>query len=164
MFGDEGKVLYAAGHGSGAISTLLVDGDGNILVVGRTVAPGSSGGNPAAVRFTSTGVLDSTFGSNGVERYGKIDYNAYPTARAAGRRRSSDDRRPTFEVAERMDGVFVLRTTPTGQPDPTFGVGGNLVAPRSIGKIPSRRASPSTLQATLSPAASSPARIFSIRS
>ncbi len=61
-FGEAGFATATIGMHSGG-NSLAVDADGNIVVVGFSYD--LMGGKPAVARFTSSGALDTTFGSGG---------------------------------------------------------------------------------------------------
>jgi uncharacterized delta-60 repeat protein len=68
-FSGDGKVvtpLNADSQENDDLSSLLIQPDGLIVATGRT----DSGGRMAAVRYTSTGNLDTAFGNSGVTRVG----------------------------------------------------------------------------------------------
>jgi uncharacterized delta-60 repeat protein len=60
-FGVNGKVVFDPGNGEEGITSLALQSDGSILAAGTL-----GNGRPMVARFTSGGVLDATFGTNGV--------------------------------------------------------------------------------------------------
>ena len=130
-----GVVRLDFGHDAEA-SAVTVDGNGNYVVVGSLqgngVPPrGSTGpfqsGGVFVARFTPAGVLDTTFGNNGVVFFnsltGSSDYNGFravaidATGNIVAPGNASPINAGTF-------GNLVARFTPNGALDPTFG-GGN---------------------------------------
>lgn len=67
-FGVEGAVLTSIGNGNEEITALVVDQNDNITVVGSS--EGTVGRILVAARYTSAGVLDSSFGEQGVSLIG----------------------------------------------------------------------------------------------
>jgi uncharacterized delta-60 repeat protein len=68
-FSGDGKVvtpLVATSQDPDYLTSLLIQPNGMIVAVGHT----NTGGDMAAVRYTSTGSLDTSFGSNGIARVG----------------------------------------------------------------------------------------------
>jgi uncharacterized delta-60 repeat protein len=134
-FGTGGAEVYdlgTAGKPSGLIEELEVLPDGRILAVGVSAA-GSGGGQPFVARFTPGGKFDTTFGVEGLFTLNPTDLT---------------DRGKALEVlpdgkllvagaagqkgAEAGD-TLLARLTAGGELDPTFGNGGQTIAPASSG-------------------------------
>jgi uncharacterized delta-60 repeat protein len=86
---------------------------------GKIVAVGSSGGRLVLVRYTSEGVLDTSFGSDGIV--------AGVDARGIGVFVRPDGR--LVAVATRTYALVLARYLPDGRPDATFGRRGLVVTP-----------------------------------
>lgn len=128
-FGTGGKVTTAVGSGSDAAYGVAVQSDGKIVVVGISLIGSSY--DFALVRYTTSGDLDSSFGTGG------------KVTTAIG---SNVDQ--AFSVVLQNDGKIVVagsayaggkrsfalaRYTASGTPDSSFGTGGNVIT--SIGSI-----------------------------
>ena len=128
-FGTGGKVMTPVSPGSDTDQAfaLAIDSSGRIIAAGVASA-GATGNDFALVRYTSTGTLDSTFGTGG-----KVT-----TPLSAG---NGDDR--AFAVAIQSDGKIVAagaatngatgsdfalaRYSSTGMLDSTYGMGGKVM-------------------------------------
>jgi uncharacterized delta-60 repeat protein len=128
-FGNAGIAVHNLGTGGtafGSIEALSLLPDGRFLGAGITNA-GTGDRQLIVARFTAGGALDPSFGAGGVFRSNPTaeDDEAFAMALqpdgkivVAGARSESGD--------ERGD-TWVLRLSPEGQLDPTFGVGGETV-------------------------------------
>ncbi len=120
-FGTAGKTVTDLG-GSDQANALLIDGSGRIVIAG------SDGLHFAAARYFSTGVLDTTFGSHGIEI---LVSPAVPASVATANAIALDSHQNlvlaggAFGVNGTLTGYFaVARLTPNGQIDTTFGTNG----------------------------------------
>lgn len=115
-------------------AAVTVDGNGNYVVVGSlhggfipriSIGAFQSGGVFVA-RYTPAGVLDTTFGSNGVVFFntltGADDYNGFSAVAidSAGNIVASGSAAP---ISEGIFGNLIARFRPDGTLDPTFGGG-----------------------------------------
>ncbi len=64
-FGNGGFITTDFSGGNDTGTTLVINPSGQILVGGRTVLPSVTGSSCAVAAFTSSGVLDTTFGTGG---------------------------------------------------------------------------------------------------
>ncbi len=108
---------YAAGNGSG-VDALGVDASGNILLAGNGYNPVTGTDRPQVVRYTSSGLLDTSFASQGVFDYptGSHEFNGIGF-------------QPGGQIILGMIdpyalGAGVIRLTSNGTIDPTFGTNG----------------------------------------
>lgn len=135
-FGTGGIATVDIGFG-GAGSTdqahsLAIQPDGKILLVGQTAA--STGGNDdvAIMRLTANGVLDS--GASGFDGDGIVTFNYGPVNTDDEVRSAIIQNDGNILVAGSTDGtgssfgLMMLRYTPNGTLDPTFGPGTNGIA------------------------------------
>jgi len=132
QFGSGGSPMSAAYFGG-----LVILGDGHIVACG--VATDSSGHNNALVaRFTSGGVLDASFGSGGRTLL-QLGTNATPASNLFGCSVQPDGKiigvGAGNDVAGNQD-LAVVRLTPSGSPDPTFGSGGVFLQQLGLGASP----------------------------
>lgn len=120
-FGTRGIVTSVI-NSSSKINGLALDINGNIVAVGNTVKDGLS--NLFVSRYTSAGLLDNSFGSNG----GVIVYALQSNANAV-----AIDANNKIIVAgnDGSNNIILLRYTTTGILDSSFAVGG--IATLSIG-------------------------------
>lgn len=119
-FGSDGLVTTVLGASSGAYGAVLQP-DGKIVAVGYTVAVTNEPADVAVVRYNADGSLDSGFGTGGVmildiaggdDRLRDVALLPDGTILAAGQAGLAS---PTF---------LVMRLTPEGVLDSTFGDGG----------------------------------------
>jgi uncharacterized delta-60 repeat protein len=108
----------------GAISPtdrgLAVDASGRILVGGDLYSPAGSRDYFAAARYTADGVLDTSFGTNGVATFdfgSTSDYAIGITADPQGRILLAGY---TFTAANGSDDIALARLLPDGTPDSSF--------------------------------------------
>lgn len=115
-FGTGGTVLSTV---SGSATGLAIDGSGRLVVAGF----GMTTQNLGAARFLGNGTLDGSFGTGGVvtTTINSSTFDAAVTIDGDGRILLAGS-----ENGRRVTGAFVvLRLTPFGLFDPTFGVNGN---------------------------------------
>jgi uncharacterized delta-60 repeat protein len=128
-FASGGKVLTDLGVKSyDGASAVVVQADGKIVVAGSSKAKGK-GVDFALVRYTTSGKLDSSFGTGGkvLTDFGKVDRLAAVALQADGKIVAAGD---TGEILSEtfIEGRFaVARYTSSGKLDPTFGRGGKAV-------------------------------------
>jgi len=118
-----------AGFGSGGTASTKVSGDDEVFALaqqtdGKLIAVGSADdgldSDFAIVRYTSAGVPDPTFSGDGIAT---VEFGGSDTARAVAVQGDG-----SIVVAGSTEGsnsdIAVARLTPTGAPDPIFGVAG----------------------------------------
>jgi uncharacterized delta-60 repeat protein len=121
-FGDAG----VAGADGLAIHAVALHADGRITAAGS--APVAGGIAIAAARFGSDGQLDATFGTGGTVT---TTYDVLFGSHGAAVAVDADDRAlvaGTMGSAVTHDDFALVRYTPDGSLDPTFGPGGKLSA------------------------------------
>lgn len=120
-FAQGGRQLFGLGTGGNALGDIALQGDG------RIVAVGSNGGTVIAARLTAAGEADATFGSGGVATVASL----------SARTGSGPDRSEGIAIQgqdilvanQTATGHFgVVRLTPTGAVDHTFGTNGLATA------------------------------------
>lgn len=127
-FGSAGRVLTPVGPGDDYASGVAVQKDGRVVVAGRT------GNGPQAdlalLRYDAAGRLDASFGQGGrvVTDVGTSFDSASSVAVQPGGKIlvGGNTSLPVAFRLTRSDFVL-LRYTPDGRPDPTFGQGGRVV-------------------------------------
>ena len=123
-------------------NALAVQPDGQIVVAGSDIAPGSSDQNFALIRLTPTGTLDSTFGTGG-----KLTTSFGSSAEeATGMALQADGKivAAGYSFLSGRNVVALARYNPDGTLDTTFGSGGQRTTP--IGAF-SAKATATTVQA-----------------
>jgi uncharacterized delta-60 repeat protein len=110
----------------------LVQGDGKIVVAGNAVVGGGRSRDFALARFNIDGSLDSTFGSSGVVytavagAYGTTCEAVAVALQSNGDIVAGGDSNQTGNSYE----FTLVRYTPSGALDPTFGSGGIVLTPQ----------------------------------
>lgn len=119
-FGVSGR---ATASGAGGATSAFIQPDGKLVFVGYISFPGRFD----FARFTSAGVLDNTFGSNGITHIaaGYSDlYTSSAVMHPDGKIQAVGYVRPSFD----QDWLAAAgRVNPDGSPDDTFGDGGRVV-------------------------------------
>jgi uncharacterized delta-60 repeat protein len=123
-FGTNGKTTINVGGKFDEARAIALASDGKIVLAGHAGVDGGSNGNVGLVRLTTDGVVDPTFGTNGVVNspLGLGDV----TREAFGLAIQPDDRiiiTGEVQVAGVLD-VLVARFTADGALDPSFGTNG----------------------------------------
>lgn len=131
-FGTAGVTSVAQGSGC-TVTALARQSDGRLVAAGYVQSGGAAGRDGCLIRFTSSGQLDSTFGSNGVVTvdFGTtgdwlnslliLDNNLIV---AAG-----------FKFQFGQPTPVIVRVNPDGSLDSSFGVGGRLDVYRMSGQF-----------------------------
>jgi uncharacterized delta-60 repeat protein len=125
-FGVAGKVHTDFGdHGFDRAHSAAIQADGSIVAAGFATSIDGIGENFAVARYTSSGVLDTAFSSDGTTQieFGSCCQSAYKVLL------QSDGKIITvgFPNSESSDSDFLLaRLTSTGSLDTTFGIGGKV--------------------------------------
>lgn len=132
-FGENGLALHDLGtrlEPSGGIEDMEVLPDGRILAAGWAEA-GEGDEQLVVARFTPNGQLDRSFGEEGVFRLNPTpeDDEAFALATLPEGRILVAGLRGSGSVGGASAGdTWLLRLTPEGRLDPTFGAGGEAVA------------------------------------
>jgi uncharacterized delta-60 repeat protein len=128
-FGTSGSASVALPNLAGGLSDAVTLPDGSVLVTGSATNPAAPNPlQPFAVKFTSTGALDPTFGTGGITYF----YPASLTNPASQGIGTAIAALPTGQIIVagrvRVDGShrvsFVARLQADGSLDTTFGTGG----------------------------------------
>ena len=115
-FGSAGRLVSDPGNESGDVAcAMVIDGDGKIVVIGNS----AGGSRWFAARYTSAGVLDTSFGSAGEIRLGAATCHA-ATLDTAGRIVVVGTTTTAYQR------FFVSRLTANGSLDPTFNGTGSV--------------------------------------
>jgi uncharacterized delta-60 repeat protein len=123
-FGNNGKVLTTALGSQSRTAGVVILPDSKILVAGTAIS-GTTGNDFALVRFNSNGTLDSSFGNNGAITTHLIG----PNDVASGVALQTDGRivvAGSIVVPGEGD-LALVRYTPDGDLDLSFGVGGKVI-------------------------------------
>ena len=120
-FGSGGKVTFPPATSPNYMSVpangIAVDAAGNVFVAGEQYFAVTTGARRATVRkYTSTGVLDGTFGSGGTAQIGFISTT---NSSAASVRVLSDGK--LLVTGYSVNDSFIARLTATGAADNTYG-------------------------------------------
>ena len=125
-FGLGGRVITDLSGGTEVASAVVAQPDGKLLVAGTATAPGAAG-RAGTFRYLPTGVLDGTFGTNGVvlsNLDGAVSTQAVAIALLADEKILVAAR--SFVAGSNFRwGVF--RYDANGTLDPSFGTGGQTV-------------------------------------
>ncbi len=128
-FGTAGFAVQDLGEEadpSGEITDIAIQPDGRIVVAGSAFPATNTKSELVVARFTAGGQLDPTFGSGGIFR---LDATAgYDEGRALS---LLPDGRIVVAGFNGTRDTWILRLTPNGQLDPSFGTGGQTVASAS---------------------------------
>ncbi|MBL0128817.1 MAG: T9SS type A sorting domain-containing protein [Flavobacteriales bacterium] len=115
-FGSGGKVVTSLGPGGDLSHGMVVQGDGRILLCGQTAIGGDTA--IAIVRYNSTGILDSSFGNNGV-----VVWNVSNVSDEAWSIKTQDDGKILVAGSSGFD-IAMIRLFPDGVLDNSFGTAG----------------------------------------
>jgi uncharacterized delta-60 repeat protein len=123
-FGNNGIVLTRIGYLNSQAMSVMIQPDGKIIAVGTTNTK-ESGKNIAIVRYTKNGILDSSFGINGINSasIGVLDDYTYSAALQRDGRiviAAHTNNGSNFDVA-------LLQFTENGLLDMSFGTDGIVV-------------------------------------
>jgi uncharacterized delta-60 repeat protein len=137
-FGSGGIVTALTGSQSGGGGyAVAIQPDGKIIATGSANAAGSGGTLPrvALVRLNTSGGLDSSFGSNGID---VIDLGAFSSALAValqgdGKIVIAGQQSPGLQVPI----ALIARLTASGSPDPSFHGTGSFAQQYAIGSASS---------------------------
>ena len=118
-FGEEGKVMTDFG-GDDIPNAMLIEPEGKIVTAGM------SAGDLALARYESNGTLDTTFGNNGLVT---TDLGNDEEAFAIARQNDGD-----YVLVGRTGwGLAMVRYTPDGNLDTSFGEGGKVITDKYTG-------------------------------
>lgn len=126
-FGSSGRVITSIGNSYDAATCIALQPDGKILVGGGKLNPGI-GHDFAALRYTSTGILDTTFGVGGIVEVA-LSAGGPDLVNAIA---LQQDGRIILAGYAQFNGnadFAIVRLTATGSFDPTFGTGGVVFTP-----------------------------------
>lgn len=125
-FGSAGKVRTDFGdHNFDQARSAVLQSDGKIAAAGFAISHNGGVQNFALARYTSNGVLDSTFGTNGITQvdFGSCCQSAYRLLLQADGKLIAVG----YPNSESSDSDFLLaRLNPNGSLDPSFGSGGEV--------------------------------------
>ena len=117
-FGTGGSVIQTIGSGTDQALALALQSDGRIVVAG--VASNGSDGDLVVLRYTAGGVLDTTFGTNGIYRHA----DGVATSSGSSVLVQADG---TILIGGQVGSdAVILRLTSGGALDTTFGVMGAM--------------------------------------
>jgi uncharacterized delta-60 repeat protein len=118
-FGMSGSVQYTRDDGPDGGTDVAIQPDGKLVVVGGTVTPDLTVSTFGIVRYLSDGTMDPDFGISGetTVAFGAHSDPGGVALDAAGR---------IIVVGWAQGGAALVRLTQDGQPDLTFGTGGQL--------------------------------------
>jgi len=127
LFADEGKFIYNHASGDDRIMDVALQSDGKIVFVGNATHQGY--GTMIVMRLTEDGILDDTFATNGIFEYSTTSNVGYEYANAIciGANDEIHVACQTYEVANGRSDLGIMKLTPDGAFDESFGEGGNLV-------------------------------------
>lgn len=126
-FGNSGKVVNAFSANGDQLTSLVLQPDGKMVVVGQAV---NTNADFLVARYTSTGLLDNTFGNGGYKFYnfGNLAEQAYTVALQADGK---------IIVAGSVDSlstdIALIRIRSNGVIDSTFGINGKVATALSPG-------------------------------
>ena len=84
-FGSSGIVITTSANGYTAAHALMIESDGKLVAVGSGIGAGNAGVDFAMFRYTTNGVLDSTFGGGTGQVFTRVSPTAFDyTDTAAG--------------------------------------------------------------------------------
>ncbi|MBC7774840.1 MAG: T9SS type A sorting domain-containing protein [Phycisphaerae bacterium] len=125
-FGSNGIVIYEGMEGNDLCNEIALDSMGRILVVGESFS-GAPKDFALLLRLLPSGLLDSTFGDNGVSKmdFGQPENNIQSVAV------QKDQKIVVVGNAgfSQTKSVSMARLWPDGAPDSTFGFNGQVVMP-----------------------------------
>lgn len=130
-FGTNGITMVDFFTRDDIAQAITVQADGKILVSGTSNDTINYYNNPTIVRFTENGVIDSTFGTNGIITVAGIDIDNELTSIAVqndGKIVAAGHYSKVFTGAMDFD-VLVIRVDSNGVPDATFGTNGVAITP-----------------------------------
>jgi uncharacterized delta-60 repeat protein len=118
-FGTAGKVSVDRTGGARGVAVQVQPGTNKLVVIGDGGSTASPGFDVIAWRYTNSGVLDGTFGTNGAATIdvGVLDFVVDGTVDSSGRILAG-----ALSIADDATATLVVtRFTPEGLPDATFG-------------------------------------------
>lgn len=126
-FGDEGVFTYDHGSGDDRIMDVALQSDGKIILTGNATQQGY--GSMIVMRLTEDGTLDETFATEGIFEYSSTSNVGYEYANAVciGANDEIHITGQTYEVANGRSDLPVMKLTPDGEFDTSFGDEGSLV-------------------------------------
>jgi uncharacterized delta-60 repeat protein len=127
-FGSAGSVSTAIGSTNTIPTSVAIQTDGKILVVGNAF---NSNPNVFVARYTASGVLDASFGTNGITI---TSISAFSVATSLAIQSDGKMVIGGYATVGSFHDFMVARYTTTGILDNTFGTGGILTFPFGTGK------------------------------
>lgn len=126
-FADEGKFIYDHAYSGDGIMDAALQSDGKIVFAAYATHQGY--GTMIAMRVTEGGVLDDTFATDGIFEYSTTSNLGYEYANALciGANDEIHIACQTYETASDRSDIAVLKLTPDGAFDTSFGESGSVV-------------------------------------
>jgi uncharacterized delta-60 repeat protein len=127
-FGGDGQVTTDFGKRATGLD-IAVQPDGRIIVAGKSKAPGSDDTDFAAVRYLPNGELDPDFGRDGRVRtdFGRNDHAIAIVLQLDGKIILAGTSGAGRNTAGQKTDYALVRYTPQGKLDPSFGTHGKVV-------------------------------------
>ena len=135
-FGTAGIATQNFGTGvnpSGSIEDLDVLADGRIVVAGRAATGAAMDSELFVARFTAAGGLDPSFATGGVFHVNPTPLGDFGTSLELQPDGKIVIAGVRGEVPDDSGGVWLVRLTPDGQADPSFGAGGEATGAPGAG-------------------------------
>jgi uncharacterized delta-60 repeat protein len=125
-FGSSGKTTTAFSQGYARGQSVVLLPDGSMVVAGAAYNYAADGGDFAAVKYSSSGQLDTTFGNHG---WALVDFGADEAAHSILRQSNGDLLLAgEYSNSDTGEADFALtRLTATGALDTTFASGGHVL-------------------------------------
>jgi uncharacterized delta-60 repeat protein len=123
-FGINGFAFVGTGTDGNRASSVDVVADGSLLISGN--AEFTSSNEVFLTQISSTGTVNTSFGTNGYVRYTGVSRSLIPVVTL------QPDQRILFGYA--TDRVIIHRLNANGSPDATFGVNGLITRPAPVGE------------------------------
>ncbi len=126
-FADEGIFTYDHAYGDDRIMDVALQSTGKIVFAANATHQGY--GTMIVMRVTEAGILDDTFATNGIFEYSTTSNVGYEYANAVciGANDEIHVACQTYETATGRSDLGVMKLTPDGAFDESFGEGGSLV-------------------------------------
>ena len=132
-FGANGKVVLDFSAGDDSIAALAIGAKGALIAAGSAVDPSTGVSSVALAELLPTGALDAKFGAKGevVTSVGSVDDDGVGAVghrwKGKYRRRRLHRHRPGRGRSPLSANFLLLRYTPTGKLDKSFGKGGIVI-------------------------------------
>jgi uncharacterized delta-60 repeat protein len=127
-YASGGKIISSFGYATNQVCTILIQSGNKTVVTGYGFTPPPSGVHCAMARYTEAGVLDASFGNNGIAT---AQYNS-PYTFSYGLAATLGPDESIYQVGTGGQGgnwlnFGIMKFTPSGVLDNTFGVGGKVI-------------------------------------